>query len=94
MPYIKKVDRPPIDELVQQLAGAITSSGDLNYTITSLLHYEVNKQGKNYENLNRLQGVVDCVGKEFYRTVTAPYEDSKIKSEENGGLTILDSEKL
>lgn len=87
MPYIKSEDRPLLDELVEKLAKRINSSGDLNYVITSLLHHEVVTVGKNYENLNRLQGVVDCVGKEFYRKVVSPYEDLKIKI--NGDLNIL-----
>ena len=88
MPYIKKLDRQPLDKLVEQLSSKIDSTGDLNYVITSLLHHEVNNNGKNYENLNRLEGVIGCVGKEFYRTVSAPYEDEKIII--NGDLNIID----
>lgn len=91
MPYIKKLDRPQLDKLVERLSCKIISSGDLNYVITSLLHHEVNKQGKNYENLNRLEGVIGCVGKEFYRTVSAPYEDEKRII--NGDLNIIIKEE-
>lgn len=90
MPYIKFEDREKFDSLVKDLSKLIEHEGDLNYVITCLLHHEVEKDGCNYKNLNRLQGVMDCAGKEFYRKVVAPYEDLKIKL--NGDVDIHEEE--
>jgi hypothetical protein len=87
MPYIKFEDMEKFDSLVVDLSKLIEHEVDLNYIITCLLHHEVEKEGYNYKNLNRLQGVMDCAGKEFYRTVVAPYEESKAKI--NGDINII-----
>ena len=84
MPYIKQEDRPDIKHYTDKLCTEITSAGDLNYTITRLLHDYINIHGENYDNYNRLIGVLDCVSKEFYRRKVVPYEDKKIQ--ENGDI--------
>jgi hypothetical protein len=87
MPYIKTNDRIKLDELIEQLSENIGSSGELNYVVTKLLHLEVRDGGGlNYENLNRLMGVMECAKSEFYRQVVVPYENKKI--EENGDVTL------
>ena len=87
MPYITQEQREPLDAVIQRLSEMIDDEGELNYTITCLLHLEVKKLGKNYATLNKVQGVMDCASREFYRKVVAPYEDQKIKI--NGDVDVL-----
>jgi len=77
MPYILKERRPKIEPLVLELSKVLESRGDYNY-------------GKRYKHVNDAQGIIDCVGKEFYRVVTAPYEN--IKRRENGPVSSVDSD--
>ena len=81
MPYIKQKDRDRLDKYISKLYPNIYSSGELNYVITMLL-----KQlyGRNYSELNRAMGVLECVKQEFYRRDLVPYEEEKIK--ENGDI--------
>lgn len=87
MPYIKKEQRPQIDELLAPLVNHLKSlpqeeqDGALNYVITKILKQLYPLK---YFHLNRALGVLSAVKQEFYRRVVAPYEDSKIK--ENGDV--------
>jgi hypothetical protein len=93
MPYIKKQNRKPFDELVVQLVDKLLDSkekggneanvGDVNYVISSIIWTLFNTK-KSYTTGNNLMGVLECVKQEFYRRQLAPYEDEKIK--ENGDL--------
>ena len=92
MPYIKPEDRPRLDALIQELSQKIDNEGELNYTITSLLHNFTLKQGKCYATMNKVQGVMSCASMEYYRTVVGPYEDLKIA--QNGNVGELDKDFL
>lgn len=87
MPYIKQTDRRFFDEFISDLSDNITSEGDMNYVITSLIHKRIEEQGKSYQVLNDLIGVLECAKLELYRIIVAPYEDIKI--EENGAVSEL-----
>lgn len=88
MPYIKKEQRPEIDELIKPLIEKLKEisleqqDGSLNYAITKILKevYPVK-----YFHLNRALGVLTAIKDEYYRVVVAPHEDVKIK--ENGEVT-------
>ena len=75
MPYINPEDRLHIlaDE------KSISTSGELNYFISTLINWYINEKGKNYATLNEVIGVLECAKLELYRRVAAPYEDSKIQ---------------
>jgi len=88
MPYIKKENRVKFQEALWKLGPEITCEGDLNYVITSLIHYELIKKGLTYQNVNNLIGALECAKLELYRMIAAPYEDTKIK--ENGSVSDLD----
>jgi len=90
MPYIKKENRIKFDALIDELSDQITCEGDLNYIITSLVHFEIIKKGKNYQVVNNLIGALECAKLELYRVVIGPYEDIKLK--ENGNVSRLDAE--
>ncbi len=68
--------------------------GVMNYLTTSLIKrsytqaLEVethpNKANLTYGDHNEIVGILECAKMEFYRRMTAPYEDKKIK--ENGDV--------
>lgn len=80
MPYIKPEDRSKI--LLDETS--ISTPGELNYFISSLLNWYINQKGKNYSTINEVIGVLECAKLELYRRIAAPYEDIKI--EENGDV--------
>lgn len=98
MPYITQDERMKwepmlneFDEVTGHQNGSYTPTvGEMNYLITSLLHRWIKIVGVRYANLNAVAGIIKCVGDEFYRRVTAPYEDKKI--EENGCVSEVDFE--
>ena len=63
---------------------AANSPGDLNFGISELCKAYIRSHGLNYTTLNEIVGVLECAKLEFYRRVTAPYEDEKIK--QNGDI--------
>lgn len=87
MPYIKKDQRPKIDELTMPLLAHLQSlpveeqDGALNYTITKIIK---GLYSTRYFHLNRALGVLSAVTQELYRRVIGPYEDEKIA--ENGDV--------
>lgn len=92
MPYIVKDKRSKIDSFVLVLSEVLKQGGlevgDLNYTITSLIHQWTLNKGLKYATLNDVEGVLACVSKEFSRQVASPYEDKK--KAENGNVSKLD----
>lgn len=80
MPYIEPQDRLHIlaDE------KSISSPGELNYFISTLVNWYISEKGKNYSTLNEVVGVLECAKLELYRRIIAPYEDIKI--EQNGDV--------
>jgi hypothetical protein len=87
MPYIKKekryVYKDEIENLVKKLESQplTDQDGDLNYIITSIMKRSYTPK---YFNCNRAIGVLESIKQEYYRRVSAPYEDEKIK--ENGDI--------
>jgi len=82
MPYIKKEDREKFLEVLQSAHEAIKSPGELNYFITQVCRNWIYAQGLNYAHHAEVIGALECVKQEFYRKVTAPYENQKCS--ENG----------
>lgn len=80
MPYIEQAKRNDIDSTngVQDLVANIDCAGDLNYTITKLVHAYVNKKGECYQAYNDVMGALEGAKLELYRKKIAPYEDYKI----------------
>lgn len=87
MPYIKKVQRPAIDKLVNPLIDLLKSlpledqDGSLNYAVTKIIKHVYPQK---YFHLNRALGVLTAITQELYRKIIGPYEDTKIK--ENGDV--------
>jgi len=82
MPYIKPEKREKYEKVVQELIGILRSvppeevDGEFNYVVTKILK-EV--YPLRYYHLNKAIGVLECIKQEYYRRVTAPYEDTKMK---------------
>ena len=91
MPYIKQQDRSKWSSKLTLIRDEMTynsvTAGELNFMITSLCHFYLSKNGHNYQTHCEIEGVLQGASKEFYRKLTAPYEEEKI--EENGDLEIL-----
>jgi hypothetical protein len=82
MPYIPADRRHEI--FVE--GEAPRNAGELNFVITMICFDYLNNQGLSYDTLNAIAGVLSNLDKEWYRRLTAPYEDKKIR--ENGDLFI------
>lgn len=80
MPYIKPADRAAI--LLNETN--IEDAGELNFFITTLINYYIDKNTKCYTTLNEVIGVLECAKLELYRRIVSPYEDIKIQ--ENGDV--------
>jgi len=86
MPYIKESQR---SELRKQLTGIVnrhTTSGDLNFILTTIIGEYIIKTGLHYNEINDVMGALQGCLLEFYRRVAIPYEDSKIA--ENGDVDV------
>lgn len=87
MPYIKKENRPAIDQLLEPIINHLKSlpqeeqDGSLNYIVTKIIK---NIYPQKYFHYNRALGVLTAITHELYRRVIGPYEDTKIK--ENGDV--------
>lgn len=73
-----------ISDLMINVRAAASSPGDLNFAISELCKAYLRSHGLDYTSLNEIVGVLECTKLEFYRRVTAPYEDEKIK--QNGDI--------
>lgn len=74
---------PYIDNRNEVLDNGPTTSGELNFIITTEI---INYLGKDprYADYNSVIGVLECCKLELYRRMVAPYEDVKIA--ENGDV--------
>ena len=92
MPYIKKENRPQIDQIVTELVHSTKSIGGANYAITKFIHQSIEEMYLDYATLNAFIGVLECAKLELYRMVAAKYEDKKRM--ENGPVNDLDAKSL
>jgi hypothetical protein len=93
MPYIKGFKRfrydKSLSDLVLKMNDDASEDGELkagvlNYLVSTLCKHFILINGKNYENLNAVCGVLDCAKEEFRRRMINAYEDAKIL--ENGDI--------
>lgn len=77
MPYIDPDKRARLD--FDAMRGRIRPNdvGELNFVLTSICCNYLHDEGKTYEVLNEIIGVLECVKQEFYRRVVVPYEANK-----------------
>lgn len=91
MPYVRQVERTELDKNLDLLIKNIGHCGQLNYTITKLIHLYLMGLGVKYARINEVIGVLECAKLELYRMVAAPYEENKRQT--NGSVSYLDSPK-
>ena len=80
MPYINRDRREALDPVMAELAESISTAGEMNYTITRLIHKWIADYGECYDAYNSMIGVLECAKAELYRRKVAKYEDEKIKT--------------
>ncbi|MEM2956243.1 MAG: hypothetical protein QW041_01550 [Candidatus Pacearchaeota archaeon] len=86
MPYIKQKQRKKWERLINEINEIIKKiperelDGELNYLFSKIL---IMAYPPKYFNYNRAIGLLECIKQEFYRRRVAPYEDKKIKENED-----------
>lgn len=75
MPYIPKNKRELLKDY--NWVPLPQNPGELNYAICRLVD-RVLGPSPQYEDLNAVVGVLECVKQEVYRRILSPYEDMKI----------------
>lgn len=83
MPYIHESKRSYLKGYLSTLGPHINFSGTLNYVLTKIV-WAYWRRSQDYQAINDILGALDGVGKEFYRRVAVPYENSKLA--ENGDV--------
>ena len=78
MPYIKQKDRKELND-----NRTAKTCGELNYEITKLIKKYVFVKGESYQTYNDIMGALEGAKLELYRRKIAPYEDEKIKSNDD-----------
>lgn len=82
MPYVKKEQRPALDDIVKFMeALGVKANGDLNYILYAFCKRHVKPSYNNYKNFC---GELRQCATEIERRLLGPYEDEKIS--ENGGV--------
>lgn len=84
MPYIKRENRPELNNITDIFKDTTLTPGNMNYMVTKLCHAYVKKVGENYQTYNDLIGMLECCKMELYRRKISLYED--LKSKENGDV--------
>ena len=85
MPYIKKSRREAIfSDSITDYDNSLQNAGELNFALHVIIFEYLDKHGLNYQSLNDIVGVCECVKLELSRRVIGIYEDIKIQ--ENGDL--------
>ncbi len=80
MPYIKQVERNRFENTLNDIMHNLpANAGELNYMLSRICDIYIQVKGKNYQNLNEVIGVLECVKQEYYRRIVVPYEDKKIE---------------
>ncbi len=85
MPYIPEQQRYSLTSGNGFPPGSV---GELNFTITNIIHTYLLETGVSYTRINDVIGVLECAKLELYRQIAVPYED--LKKKENGSVSDLD----
>jgi hypothetical protein len=91
MPYLKKADKNKLSKIVKAIkATPVSTAGELNFLITSLIHEYLKTQGLNYQHINDIVGALDGAKVEFQRRIVGPYEDLKIQDNGDVGYPLAE----
>lgn len=93
MPYIKQEDRDRFFAALRELkaSGPITTPGELNYVISSIINTYLIDNGVKYQTIAEVTGALVNAKDEFTRRVVAQYEDKK--AFENGDVYTVSSRR-
>ncbi|MFW5730539.1 MAG: DUF6899 family protein [Desulfonatronovibrionaceae bacterium] len=83
MPYIAREKRRKFDQELERLALKVENQGELNYCIYKLSRLIIERMGESYQNLSMCSSAMEHAKLEWYRRVLAPYEDKKIKENQD-----------
>jgi len=92
MLYISTTEREDWEEILSDIddiafyshnGETLFGKGDLSYLITKLCLMYIRIKEKNYTTLSDVVGVLECTKSEFIRRMVDPYEDEKIKENED-----------
>ena len=86
MPYIEESNQSKLGSQLHGIVTSDTTSGDLNFILTTIIGEYVIKKGLRYKQINDVLGALQGCLLEFYRRVAVPYENSKIA--ENGDVNV------
>lgn len=78
MPYIKEKEKEFLD------GHGPDTPGQLNFVITKVLLFYLQKHGIQYRTINDCVGVLECAKQELYRRIATPYENEAC--ERNGDV--------
>lgn len=82
MPYIKEIERPEMDEIINLMVETgVEAKGDLNYILFKFAKYHIKPSYNNYKNF---LGELNEACAEIRRKILVPYEEKKII--ENGDI--------
>jgi len=91
-PYIKKELRGKFNTYINSLVRGVLlnntdkskHAGCINYIFTKFISEYINVHEYDYDMLNMLIGVLECIKQELYRRIMVDYEHDKCK--ENGDV--------
>ena len=84
MPYINKNDREKFHPMIEDIVNHVSTSGELNYVVSSMCSEYLRQVDTSYPAINMLIGALECAKLELYRRMAGPYEDVKIN--DNGDV--------
>jgi len=84
MPYIEAKDREEFKDVLDELWSIINqrgiSNGEMNYVMSMLAKFYIDKHGLSYNTGSDVIKAFECAKLEFYRRVVAPYENDKCET--------------
>lgn len=92
MPYIKQEDRKNWENVISEISEIafcphelklFFNKGNLSYLIIKLCLMYIELKEKSYDSLVDVIGVLECTKAEFIRREVNPYEDEKIKENDD-----------
>ncbi len=90
MPYIPLKDRYRLQHLNVAIEAAdLKTCGELNYAMYKLAQRYLEIHGLRYQTCAEIDSAYSCGAKEFYRRVSSPYEEVKIR--ENGDVEKIEA---
>jgi len=75
MPYIEAKKRAKLNPRFGERFPC--EAGELNWVLAEIIDRYIGMHSMDYERINEVIGVLECLKLEVYRRIAAPYEDNK-----------------